>query len=750
MSSSSSSDLKPPNALAVGKHPARLCDRQLQAAQLVVGGLVEVELAFRRAPRMGRGKAGSRSAERGRRRLGRRRGRRVARGSAGGSAGGRLAGRPARRRVGLLRLGRRGGIVGLDRLRRRGLRRRRGSLWRGRRRWGGGGAGWDSGLGGGGSGAGGLGAGGGGSSAGLGVSGLRALLGDPVDRLARALLSLRGTLLGLSNPIQHLLQAPLALYLLGLQLRELLGLHRPGLGLAGARLDLLESLCGALERVGRTMLLVRESRLGLLQLAGQLLLLGWGPASWSSAPRGSAKSASRQPRSAPWRQLAPRPPRGASRPRRPCGCARRLPPPPSRYVPPPPAAFPRPHGSAAPPQPGFAPPRPPPHSRRARARPPPDEPRRAFGRIADRALVVVSLGARPPAPAPAPVARRGRPPAASARWPGGSTAGGSAGGSAADGSAGVGPRPGSQPGLARRPLARPAVLGPPAARLPAPGRPPCEPPASRGAPPVGCAAAPRAPCAAPRAPSRAPALRARAPGPGRHAAPGVGAGGGRSAAPSRVGVSTGWGAGVAAVRLRGGAWRLGGAVGLLLRPTLGLLGLALLLLQVLASCSSPARAQRACGASPPRRGAGALRARACGARAESRAWRAQVAQGADGGRLGRGRRLTRGRRGRGPGRALRRRLLRLRTLLLRVVAFLRRLSLNERIALILACERPACGSHAEALHGRSRPQDPSTKPPAVLALDLALEVAVADLAAPVGCCLPRARASSTFARGPLK
>src|SRR3954454_22406758 len=47
---------------------------------------------------------------------------------------------------------------------------------------------------------------------------------------------------------------------------------------------------------------------------------------------------------------------------------------------------------------------------------------------------------------------------------------------------------------------------------------------------------------------------------------------------------------------------------------------------------------------------------------------------------------------------------------------LRRLSLNERITLILACESAARGG------------GPSTQAPAVLALHLALDVAVADLA----------------------
>ncbi len=107
-----------------------------------------------------------------------------------------------------------------------------------------------------------------------GWPGLGAQLGDLVDRVAGPPLGLGGTLLGLSNPIKHFPQAFLALYLLSLQLRESVRPRRPGLGLLGARLYFLELLGGALERVGRTTLLVRESRLGLLQLAGQILLLG--------------------------------------------------------------------------------------------------------------------------------------------------------------------------------------------------------------------------------------------------------------------------------------------------------------------------------------------------------------------------------------------------------------------------------------------------------------------------------------------
>ena len=84
-------------------------------------------------------------------------------------------------------------------------------------------------------------------------------LGDPVDRLARLLLGLGGTLLGLRDPIEHLPQAPLALDLLGLKLREPLGPRRSGLGLAGARLDLLESLGGAFERVPCALLCVHKS-----------------------------------------------------------------------------------------------------------------------------------------------------------------------------------------------------------------------------------------------------------------------------------------------------------------------------------------------------------------------------------------------------------------------------------------------------------------------------------------------------------
>ena len=66
--------LEAAQAIAVGKHPARLCDRQLQAAQLVVGGLVEVELASggRRGWGGGRRGPGRRSEVGGR--LGRRRG----------------------------------------------------------------------------------------------------------------------------------------------------------------------------------------------------------------------------------------------------------------------------------------------------------------------------------------------------------------------------------------------------------------------------------------------------------------------------------------------------------------------------------------------------------------------------------------------------------------------------------------------------------------------------------------------------
>ena len=81
-------------------------------------------------------------------------------------------------------------------------------------------------------------------------------LGDPVDGLAGSLLGLGRTLLGLRDPIEHLLQAPLALRLLGLQLREPLGPRRSRLGLAGPRLGLLEPLGGALERLRRALLLV--------------------------------------------------------------------------------------------------------------------------------------------------------------------------------------------------------------------------------------------------------------------------------------------------------------------------------------------------------------------------------------------------------------------------------------------------------------------------------------------------------------
>ena len=83
------------------------------------------------------------------------------------------------------------------------------------------------------------------------------------------MLGIRRAALRLRDSIEHLPEPVLAIRLLSLQLRQPFGARGASLSFAGARLDLLQALGSALERLVRSPLGVGEPRLGLMELARQ-------------------------------------------------------------------------------------------------------------------------------------------------------------------------------------------------------------------------------------------------------------------------------------------------------------------------------------------------------------------------------------------------------------------------------------------------------------------------------------------------
>ncbi len=102
----------------------------------------------------------------------------------------------------------------------------------------------------------------------------RARLGDVDDGVAGAALGVAGAALGLVDPLQHLVQATLAVGLLLLQLREALGAGGALLRLLRLHLDLLEPALRLLERALGPLAGAGDRALGPLELLDQLAVAG--------------------------------------------------------------------------------------------------------------------------------------------------------------------------------------------------------------------------------------------------------------------------------------------------------------------------------------------------------------------------------------------------------------------------------------------------------------------------------------------